>query len=142
MNSSIGFNTFDYSKDIMKVIVYNINQEEKELLALANRKIHKITIITDPLNENTVHFAEAKDAVIIIHQENQLSHSFILKLISFGIPYLILKSKEEFFIDLPIIKNSGIQFHIIKCSDPRLAASLIIEILDSWENSDQDHMEP
>lgn len=142
MNSSNGFNTFDHSKDIMKVIVYNINQEEKELLALVNRKIHKITIITDPLNENTVHFAEAKDAVIIMHQENQLSHSFILKLISLGIPYLILKSKEEFFIDLPIIKNSGIQLRIIKCSDPRLAASLIIETLDSWENRDQDHMKP
>ncbi|UMQ41816.1 hypothetical protein MKS83_20830 [Chryseobacterium sp. Y16C] len=126
----------------MKVIVYNINQEEKELLALANRKTHKITIITDPLNENTVHFAEAKDVVIIIHQENQLSHSFILKLISLGIQYLILKSKEEFFIDLPIIKNSGIQFHIIKCSDPRLAASLIIKTLDGWENRDQDHMKP
>ncbi|SIS27728.1 D-lactate dehydrogenase [Chryseobacterium joostei] len=120
----------------MKVIVYNINQEEKELLALANRKIHKITIITDPLDENTVHFAEAKDAVIIINQENQLSHSFILKLISLGIPYLILKSAEEFFIDLPIITNSGIQYKIIKCSDPKVAASLIIKTLDNWGNSD------
>ncbi|CAD0218214.1 conserved protein of unknown function [Chryseobacterium sp. JV274] len=142
MNSSVGFYTFDYSKDIMKVIVYNINQEEKELLALANRKIHKITIITDPLDENTVHFAEAKDAVIIINQENQLSHSFILKLISLGIPYLILKSLEEFFIDLPIIKNSAIQYKIIKCSDPKVAASLIIETLDNWGNSDQDHLKP
>ncbi|WP_051957082.1 Rossmann-fold NAD(P)-binding domain-containing protein [Chryseobacterium populi] len=124
----------------MKVIVYNINQKEKEILALANRKTHKITIITDPLNETTVHFAEAKDAVITINQENQLSHSFILKLISLGIPYLILKSMEEFFIDLSIIKNSGIQYKIIKCSDPRLAASLIIETLDNWGNSDQDHV--
>lgn len=140
MNSSIGFNTFDYSKDIMKVIVYNINQEEKELLALANRKIHRITIITDPLSENTAHFAEAKDAVIIMGQENQLVHSFILKLISLRIPYLILKSKKEFLIDLSIIKNSGIQFHVIKCSDPRLAVSLIVETLDNWENSDQDHL--
>ncbi|EJL71616.1 hypothetical protein PMI13_02275 [Chryseobacterium populi] len=140
MNSSIGFYTFDYSKGIMKVIVYNINQKEKEILALANRKTHKITIITDPLNETTVHFAEAKDAVITINQENQLSHSFILKLISLGIPYLILKSMEEFFIDLSIIKNSGIQYKIIKCSDPRLAASLIIETLDNWGNSDQDHV--
>lgn len=126
----------------MKVIVYNINQEEKELLALANRKTHKITIITDPLNENTIHFAEAKDAVIIVHQVNQLSHIFTLKLISLRIPYLILKSKEEFFIDLSIIKKSGIQYHIIKCSDSRMAASLIIETLDRWENCDQDHVKP
>lgn len=142
MNSSVGFYTFDYSKDIMKVIVYNINQEEKELLALANRKTHKITIITDPLDENTVHFAEAKDAVIIINQENQLSHSFIQKLISLGIPYLILKSAEEFFIDSSIITNSGIQYKIIKCSDPKVAASLIIKTLDNWRNSDQDHLKP
>lgn len=140
MNSSIGFNTFDYSKDIMKAIVYNINQEEKELLALANRKIHKITIITDPLNENTVYFAEAKDAVIIMSQENQLSHSFILKLISLGIQYVILRSAEEFFVDLSALINSGIQYNIIACADSRLAASLIIETLDGWEKSDQDHI--
>lgn len=140
MNSSIGFNTFDYSKDIMKVIVYNINQEEKELLALANHKIHKITIITDSLNENTVHFAETKDAVIIMSQENQLSHSFILKLISLGIQYIILRLAEELFIDLSIIKNSGIRYKIIRCADSRLAASLIIETLDDWEKSDQDHI--
>ena len=133
MNSSIEFNTFDYSKDIMKAIVYNINQEEKKLLALANRKIHKITIITDPLNENTVHFAEAKDAVIIMSQENQLSHSFILKLMSLGIQYIILRSAEEFFVDLPIIKNSGVQYNIIRCADSRMVASLIIETLDGWE---------
>ncbi|WP_241489144.1 hypothetical protein [Chryseobacterium indologenes] len=124
----------------MKVIVYNINQEEKELLALANRKIHKITIITDPLNENTVHFAEAKDAVIIMGQENQLSHSFILKLISLGIQYLILRSAEEFFVDLSIIKNSGVQYNIIECTDSRLAVSLIIEALHGWGKSDRDHM--
>ena len=140
MNSSIGFNTFDYSKDIMKAIVYNINQEEKELLALANHKIHKITIITDPLNENTVHFAEAKDAVIIMSQENQLSHSFILKLISLGIQYVILRSAEEFFVDLSALINLGIQYNIIACADSRLAASLIIETLDGWEKSDQDHI--
>lgn len=140
MNSSIGFNTFDFSKDIMKVIVYYINQEEKQFLALANRKIHKITIITDPLNESTVHFAEAKDAVIIMSQANQLSHRFILKLISLGIQYLILRSAEEFFINLSIIKNSGIRYHIIKCSESRMAASLIIKTLDGWAKSDHDHM--
>ncbi|MBP2614928.1 hypothetical protein [Chryseobacterium jejuense] len=124
----------------MKVIVYNINQEEKELLALANHKTHKITIITNPLNENTVHFAEAKDAVIIMSQENQLSHSFILKLISLGIQYIILRSAEKFFTDLSTIINSGIQYDIIKCADSRLAVSLIIETLNGWEKSDRDHM--
>ncbi|WP_052480638.1 hypothetical protein [Chryseobacterium sp. StRB126] len=124
----------------MKVIVYNINQEEKELLALANRKTHTITIITDHLNENTVHFAKAKDAVIIMSQENQLSHSFILKLISLGIQYIILRSVEEFFTDLSTIINSGIQYNIITCADSRLAVSLIIETLNGWEKSDHDHI--
>jgi len=118
----------------MKVIVYNISQEDKKLLALANRKKHKITIIVDPLSEATVHFAEAKDAVIIIDQENPVSNSLILKLISFGIRYFIFRFQGQAPVDLSIIQDAGLKY--ITIPDSKLAISSIIEILDAWEKSD------
>lgn len=128
------FNTFEDRTDDMKVIVYNISQEDKKLLALANRKKHKITIIVDPLSEATVHFAEAKNAVIIIDQENPVSNSLILKLISFGIKYFIFRFQEQVPVGLSIIQDSGLKY--ITVPDSKLAVSSIIGILDAWEKSD------
>lgn len=118
----------------MKVIVYNISQEDKKLLALTNRKKHKITIIVDPLSEATVYFAEAKDAAIIIDQENPVSDSLILKLISFGIKYFIFRFQEQAPVDVSIIQDAGLKY--ITIPDSKLAISSIIEILDAWEKSD------
>lgn len=118
----------------MKVIVYNISQEDKKLLALANRKKHKITIIVDLLNDATVHFAEAKDAAIIIDQENPVSNSLILRLISFGIKYFIFRFQEQVPMDVSTIKDAGLKYFTVP--DSKLAISSIIEILDAWEKSD------
>ncbi|MDF2931496.1 MAG: hypothetical protein K0R36_827 [Chryseobacterium sp.] len=118
----------------MKVIVYHISQEDKKLLALANRKKHKITIIVDPLSEATVHFAEAKDTAIIIDQENPVSNNLILKLISYGIKYFIFRFQEQVPVDVSIIQDSGLKY--ITVPDSKLAISSIIEILDAWEKSD------
>jgi len=118
----------------MKVIVYHISQEDKKLLALANRKKHKITIIVDPLSETTVHFAEAKDAVIIIDQENPVSNSLILKLISFGLKYFIFIVQEKVPVDLSIIQDAGLKY--ITITDSILNISSIIGILDAWKKSD------
>lgn len=118
----------------MKVIVYHISQEDKKLLALANRKKHKITIIVDPLSETTVYFAEAKDTAIIIDQENLVSNSLILKLISFGIKYFIFSFQEQVPVDVSILHDAGLKYIIIP--DSKLAISSIIDILDTWEKSD------
>lgn len=118
----------------MKIIVYNISQEDKRLLALANRKKHKITIIVYPLNEATVHFAEAKDTAIIFDQENLVSNHLILKLISFGLKYFIFRFQEQVPMDLSIIHDSGLKY--INLPDSKLAVPPIIEILDAWEKSD------
>lgn len=118
----------------MKVIVYHISQEDKKLLALANRKKHKITIIVDPLSETTVHFAEAKDTAIIIDQENLVSNSLILKLISFGIICFIFSFQEQVPVDVSILHDAGLKYIIIL--DSKLAISSIIDILDTWEKSD------
>ncbi|MDQ0594967.1 hypothetical protein QFZ37_003336 [Chryseobacterium ginsenosidimutans] len=118
----------------MKVIVYNISQEDKKILALANRKKHTITIIVYPLNETTVHFAEAKDAVTIIDQETPVSDSLILKLISFGVKHFIFRFQEHVLIDLSIIQDAGLKYIIIQ--DSELAISSIIEMLDAWSKND------
>ncbi|MDR4951262.1 hypothetical protein REB14_03560 [Chryseobacterium sp. ES2] len=118
----------------MKVIVYHISQEDKKLLALANRKKHKITIIINPLSEATVHFAEAKDAVIIIDQENLVSNRLIFKLISFGIRYFIFRFQEQAPVDVSIIQDTGLKY--ITITDSTLNMSSIIKILDAWEKSD------
>ncbi|MET3537160.1 Rossmann-fold NAD(P)-binding domain-containing protein [Chryseobacterium limigenitum] len=120
----------------MKVIVYNIDQENKVLLALANRKKHKITIITYPLNETTADFAEAKRAVIIIDHGSQLSENLILKLLSLGVQYLIFRSQDHLSADLSFIRNFGLKCIVIEIADSRLAVFKIIEILDAWEESD------
>lgn len=120
----------------MKVIVYNINQKDKEFLALANRKKHKITIIACPLHEGTFHFADEKDAVIIINQEDQLSDNLILKLTSFGIKYIIFRIQEKLPIDTSIMTDKGIGYLIVRVTDSQLAASQIIDALNVWEKID------
>ncbi|MCJ7935918.1 MAG: hypothetical protein MUW56_20390 [Chryseobacterium sp.] len=120
----------------MKVIVYHINQEDKELLALANRKKHKITIIVYPLNNLTVHFAASKDTVIIIDQEEPLSSDLIQKLVFLGIKNIIFRSQENLPPDLSVIKDSGLKYIALTMTDSKLASSRMIEILDVWEKSD------
>ncbi|WP_312900365.1 hypothetical protein [Chryseobacterium taichungense] len=117
----------------MKVIVYYINQKDKEFLALANRKKHKITIIAGPLNNDNVRFAEEKDAAIIINPKNQLSDNLILNLISFGIKYLLFRTHNQFPVNTSIIKDKGLKYLVVTAVDSRLAASQIIDALNVWE---------
>ncbi|WP_449398067.1 hypothetical protein [Chryseobacterium wanjuense] len=121
----------------MKVIIYNINQEDKKLLALANRKKHKITIITSPLDATTAYFADSKDVVITDH----VSPEIITLLSSLHIKYLLFDSDELSPADISLIKNSGFTFIQIKSSDQKPKAYQIIEILNEWEKSDKDHSE-
>lgn len=122
----------------MKVIIYNINQEDKKLLALANRKKHKITIITSPLDETTVYFADSKDAVIIT---DHISPEIIELLSSLNIKYLLFDSDELSPAETSLIKNKGFTFIQIKNSDQKPKAFQIIDTLDEWEKSDKDHSE-
>ena len=53
----------------MKVVVYSIQTYEKELLALANGKMHDLTLISNGLNEETKVYATGKDVVVISAQD-------------------------------------------------------------------------
>lgn len=123
----------------MKIVVYHISQEDKELLALANHKKHKITIIICPLDETTFHFADTKDAVVITDQKSQISIKVLEKLIAFGVKYLLYQSQDQFSLKLSIINNSGIKLIQVGSPESKMEIIQIIEVLDHLEKSDEDH---
>ncbi len=49
----------------MRVTAYNIDTREKQPLALANRRKHQITLVTNFLNNDTVGYASNKEAIIV-----------------------------------------------------------------------------
>ncbi|MFD1628280.1 2-hydroxyacid dehydrogenase [Pseudopedobacter beijingensis] len=71
----------------MKAIVYSTKTFEKELLAKANLKKHDITLISNPLNIQTVSYAEGKDAVVVLSNDD-LSAPVIDRLAKYGIKYI------------------------------------------------------
>lgn len=117
----------------MKVIAYNVNQSDKEHLAQANRKKHQITVIAYPLNESTVCFAEAKDAVVIINQLHALTLEILQKLALYRIKYLVTTSSGSIAVHLSIIQNFGISYQTINSADANSWALALIRILDAWE---------
>ena len=123
----------------MKIVAYHISQEDKELLALANHKKHKITIIICPLDETTVHFAETKDAVVTIDQKSQITTHILEKLISFGVKYFIYQSQEQCILDPSISHNSRLKFIHIGNVESKAKITQIIELLDHLEKSDENH---
>ncbi|MDP9955488.1 Rossmann-fold NAD(P)-binding domain-containing protein [Epilithonimonas hungarica] len=115
----------------MKVIIYNISQDTKKSLALLNRKKHKITIITDPLKDNNMHFSDEKDAVIC--DETSISPSIVGKLNSFGVKYLILRSMKQLPLQLANSEYHGLKCSKIEIDDSGSEAFQMIKILDAWQ---------
>ncbi|QBJ85240.1 hypothetical protein DDI74_02740 [Chryseobacterium gleum] len=122
----------------MKVIVYQISQIDKQFLALANHKRHKITIINVPLDETTVYFARSKDVVIITGDGCSVSYSILKKLVSSGVRYIITWLKDPFTGDLPEIKHDGLQWTHIRNTDPSDAYE-VISVINRWQKDDDDH---
>lgn len=113
----------------MNVIVYNIDQKDKESLAVANGKRHKLTIIGYEINKKTIHFARLKDVVIIVSEKSILPSFIFQKLISFEIKYIILWSRES--VSYYIIgKSNDVKTIHQKITDSESAISMIIKILD------------
>jgi D-lactate dehydrogenase len=54
----------------MKVVAYNIKEYEKEQLALANAKVHDLTLISNELNLRTFHYSIGKEVVIISERDH------------------------------------------------------------------------
>ncbi len=83
----------------MRVVAYNIKSFEKEPLAVANRKKHEITLISNPLTVDTARFAAGKVAVVVT-KEDLLSEEVISILSNLGVKYITTRSVSTEHIDL------------------------------------------
>ena len=92
----------------MKVIAYNINPNEKEWLVLANYKKHDITIIANSLNDQTLAFAQGKEALLVFN-EDKLDAHLIEGLKSLGIKYIATSSFTTAHIDLKAAATAGLK---------------------------------
>lgn len=122
----------------MKVIAYNISQIDKQFLALANHKRHKITIISVPLDEATAYFAQAKDVVIITDDDCSVSPSIFKILISLGVRYIIAWFNDPLKDDVPGIRNDSLRWTSVRNADPS-GAWEVINIINRWQKDDDDH---
>ena len=74
----------------MKVVAYSVRALEKEYFAKANKRKHDITLIANPLDIDTVHYAEGKEA-IIMPQGFVASKEVMHKLYGMGISYIMTR---------------------------------------------------
>lgn len=125
----------------MRVIAYSIKSTEKEPLAIANHKKHEITLISNSLSEETIFYAEGKDAVVVF-TDDDVSAKVINKLADFGIKYIATRSIDSSHIDrqeadkqnikissVPALALSGVD----EAEVPMVLAMETINNLDRWE---------
>ncbi|WP_432708637.1 lactate dehydrogenase [Pedobacter sp.] len=82
----------------MRVVAYSIKSSEKEPLAIANRKKHEITLISNALSEDTAIYAQGKEAVIV-YEGDVVNASVINILADLGIKYITTRSNSTAHID-------------------------------------------
>ncbi len=126
----------------MRVVAYNIKSFEKEPFAVANRKKHEITLISNPLNVETALFAAGKVAVVVT-KEDDLSEQVIRKLFELGIKYIATRSVSTDHINIDAaaemkIRIAAVPSHLLKTKtmneiSATLAEQTILN-LDSWQS--------
>ena len=130
----------------MKVIAYDVREEQKELLTVTNRKKHKLTLITDKLHAGTAAFASGKRAVLLNNAED-LSPLLLQQLASFGVGYVVAGcsspvvpdalSQEQYGIKIALINNESVN-GISTSELNRFIAAETIRILDIWAAQEDD----
>ncbi len=127
----------------MRVVAYSIKSFEKEPLAIANRKKHEITLISNTLSEDTAAYAEGKEAVIVFNGD-EVNANVIDKLADLGVKYIATRSISIDHID----QLAAAKRHIKIASVPMLAidqnpgealsmilATQTINNLDNWQQN-------
>ena len=119
----------------MKAVAYNIKDYEKELLAPANGKVHDLTLISNPLNFNTMHYAHGKE-VIIVSEDDLLDSTLLQELQQVGVQKIVTRSLKTDHIDLYYAYDLGIQVANTPYEDrtPRGIAEQTIRNLNLWGN--------
>lgn len=126
----------------MRVVAYSIKSSEKEPLAIANRKKHEITLISNALTEETVVYAEGKEAVIVFI-EDEVSAKVVNRLADLGIRYIATRSTSIEHIDREAAVNRNIRIANVPAellqegTEEELSMALASETilnLDKWQN--------
>jgi D-lactate dehydrogenase len=119
----------------MKAIAYNITPKDKEWLILANYKKHDITIIANSLSEDTLGYANGKEALILFN-EDPLNGSVINGLKEIGIKYIATSSFTTNHIDLEAATAAGLKIANVpfKNGDNLESMRQVIKNLDNWES--------
>lgn len=117
----------------MKVVVYSIQTYEKELLALANGKMHDLTLISNGLNEETKVYATGKD-VVVISAQDILEASMLRVLKDMGVGRILTRTLGTEHIDLVEAGKLDIQVANTPYDDqsPKGIAEQTIRNLNLW----------
>ena len=126
----------------MRVVAYSVKAFEKEPLAIANRKKHEITLISNPLTVETASFALGKDAVII-STDDALDAQVIDALADLGIRFIATRSTTADHIDVQAsgrrqMKIASVPTQLTekanKAEYATIFANQTILNLDRWQN--------
>lgn len=126
----------------MRVVAYSIKSEEKESLARANQKKHDITLISNALDTETLHYALGKDAVVI-GPDDHFNNTILKELANKGIKYILIRCSE-----MPKVKLAATirdvqldclcDFAFTKNDPEKMIMQMAYETihkLDAWQNS-------
>jgi lactate dehydrogenase-like 2-hydroxyacid dehydrogenase len=125
----------------MRVVAYSIKSSEKEPLAIANRKKHEITLISNALSEDTALYAQGKEAVIV-YDGDVVDANVINILADLGIKYITTRSTSTNHIDEKAAENRHIKLAYVPaaCIDQLTNGTLLtalaaetINNLDKWQ---------
>mgnify|MGYP003949025095 CR=1 FL=1 len=125
----------------MRVVAYSIKSYEKEPLAIANRKKHEITLISNSLTEATVAYAEGKEAVIVL-DDDEVNANVINILADMGIKYIATRSTSITHIDQQAAEKRCIKIANVPSAAANqpttetlytLLANETIRNLDQWQ---------
>jgi len=119
----------------MKAVAYNIKDYEKESLAIANGKVHDLTLISNPLNLSTIHYAHGKE-VVIVSEDDFLGGKLLEELQRAGVQKIVTRSITTDHIDLHRAYDLGIQIANTPYEDrtPKGIAEQTIRNLNLWGN--------
>lgn len=119
----------------MKAIAYNITPKDKEWLILANHKKHDITIIANSLSEETVAYANGKEALILLN-EDPLDAKTIAALKGLGVKYIATTSFITDHIDLTAAARVGLKIANVPFENGGSLEVMhqVIKNLDNWSN--------
>jgi D-lactate dehydrogenase len=106
---------------VMKVVAYSIKPFEKEYLALANKKKHELTFISNPLSLETAAFAEGKKAVVVFTNDD-VSAPVVNLLADMKVKYIATRSTGTDHIDKEAAADRGIQLANVPAYSPQAIA--------------------